>query len=55
MIDNDVVVRIKAGDREAFDILVEEYQAQVVNIAYGMLSNREDAFDCGAGGLYQDL
>ncbi len=45
MIDNDVVVRIKAGDREAFDILVEEYQAQVVNIAYGMLSNREDAFD----------
>lgn len=45
MIENDVVVRIKSGDRDAFNILVEEYQAQVVNIAYGMLSNREDAFD----------
>lgn len=35
----------KKGDRNAFNELVLKYQSKVVNIAYGMLSVREDAED----------
>ena len=41
----DLVSRLKKGDREAFNELVREYEKQVINIAYGMLSDREDAYD----------
>lgn len=43
--DDKTLAKIQSGDRAAFDLLVEEYQSQVINIAYGMLSNREDAYD----------
>ncbi len=44
--DTDELVRLcKKGDREAFGALVEEYQARIVNIAFGMLSDRDDAMD----------
>lgn len=43
--EHELVVRCKKGDREAFNCLVEKYQTKVVNIAYGMLSNQEDAYD----------
>lgn len=42
---SDLVPRLKKGDREAFNELVREYEKQVINIAYGMLSDREDALD----------
>lgn len=40
-----LVSRLKKGDREAFNELVREYEKQVINIAYSMLSDREDALD----------
>lgn len=42
---SDLVLRLKKGDREAFNELVREYEKQVINLAYGMLSEREDAYD----------
>lgn len=41
----DLISRLKKGDRNAFNELVREYEKQVINIAYGMLSDREDAYD----------
>ena len=43
--ENDLIKKCKKGSREAFNILVSNYQQQVINIAYGMLSNQEDAYD----------
>ncbi|MCI8403549.1 MAG: sigma-70 family RNA polymerase sigma factor [Clostridia bacterium] len=43
--ENELIKKCKKGDREAFNRLFEIYQSQVVNIAYGMLSDREDAYD----------
>ncbi|MGN0106556.1 MAG: RNA polymerase sigma factor [Hominilimicola sp.] len=45
MTENDLIKKCKRGSREAFNILFSRYQSQVVNIAYSMLSDREDAFD----------
>ena len=45
MTENDLIKKCKKGDREAFNVLFSNYQSQVINIAYGMLSNREDAYD----------
>ncbi len=43
--ENELIKKCKKGNREAFNRLFEIYQSQVVNIAYGMLSDREDAYD----------
>ncbi len=43
--ENDFIKKCKKGNREAFNRLFEIYQSQVVNIAYSMLSDREDAYD----------
>ncbi len=43
--ENDLVKKCKKGSREAFNILFSRYQSQVINTAYGMLSDREDAYD----------
>lgn len=45
MTENDVIKKCKKGSREAFNILFSRYQSQVINIAYSMLSNQEDAYD----------
>ena len=45
MTENDLIKKCKKGNREAFNILVTRYQSQVINIAYGMLSDQEDAYD----------
>lgn len=45
MTENDLIKKCKKGSREAFNILISKYQVQVINIAYNMLSNREDAYD----------
>ena len=41
----DLIKKCKRGDRDAFNELVTEYQSRVINIAYGMLSDRDDALD----------
>lgn len=45
MTEYEIIEKCKNGDREAFNTLVEMYQQQVFNIAYGMLSDYEDASD----------
>lgn len=45
MSGGDVIKRIQRGDRNAFNELVSEYEKQIINIAYGLLSDREDAYD----------
>lgn len=45
MPETELIERCQKGDREAFNELVEQYQSHVINIAYGMLSDREDAYD----------
>lgn len=43
--DEEIIKRMKRGDRNAFNELVKGYESKVVNAAFGMLSNREDAYD----------
>lgn len=45
MTDEEIIKRMKRGDRNAFNELVKGYESKVVNAAFGMLSNREDAYD----------
>ena len=45
MTDSELVRRIKAGESDAFDALCTMYDKKVVNIAYSLLSDREDALD----------
>lgn len=45
MSEQELVSLLKKGDREAFDEMIRIYQSKVINIAYGMLSDREDALD----------
>lgn len=45
MTDTELLERIKAGDMSAFDALCTAYDKKVVNIAYSLLSDREDALD----------
>lgn len=40
-----LVEKCAAGDAQAFDTLVRMYQNKIINIAYGMLQSREDAYD----------
>lgn len=42
---SDLIKRLRKGDRDAFNELVVQYEKQIINIAYGMLSDREDALD----------
>lgn len=43
--EKELLSQCKQGNRNAFNILVETYQSRVLNMAYGMLSNAEDAND----------
>lgn len=45
MPESELIKRCRKGDRDAFNELVEIYQSRVINIAYSMLSDREDAYD----------
>ena len=45
MTENDMIKQCKQGNRDAFNVLFEKYQSKVINLAYNMLSDREDAFD----------
>ncbi len=45
MTDIELVAKIKKGDMNAFDELVNAYNKRVANIAYSLLSDREDSLD----------
>lgn len=45
MTENELIERVKNGNRDAFTELMEKYQTQIFNVAYGMLSDYEDASD----------
>ena len=45
MSEKELVRLLKKGDRNAFNELISEYQNRVINIAYGMLSDADDALD----------
>lgn len=45
MTETELVKRCKSGDRNAFNELVTKYQSPVMNAAYNMLSNYDDAAD----------
>ena len=41
----ELIEKCASGDAQAFDVLVRTYQTKIINIAYGMLQNKEDAYD----------
>ena len=43
--DNELIDRYAAGDREAFDALVQKHQKPLYALVYRMVSNHEDAAD----------
>lgn len=43
--EKNLIKRCKNGDRNAFNELFGMYESKVINIAYGMLSDRDDAYD----------
>ena len=43
--DSEVIQRILAGDRAAFDLLVRQYQQDIFRLAYRMTRNPEEAKD----------
>lgn len=43
--DDELVVRVRAGDQEAFAALVERYKRTVYNLGYRLLGNSHDADD----------
>lgn len=43
--DLDLIARVDAGEREAFDELVIKYQKPLYSLIYRMVSNHEDAAD----------
>jgi RNA polymerase sigma-70 factor (ECF subfamily) len=44
--DSELVTRTKAGDKEAFDLLVERHAPNIYALCLKMLGNPEDAEDC---------
>ena len=45
MTDIELVSLIKKGNMDAFDELVKAYEKKVINVAYSLLSDKEDALD----------
>jgi RNA polymerase sigma-70 factor, ECF subfamily len=43
--DFKLLERVRGGDRDAYRVLVEQYQKRVYNLAYSLVKNREDAAD----------
>ena len=43
--DADLMLRVKQGDRSAFEALVEKYQQPVMNLIYRMLPDAAEAED----------
>lgn len=47
MEDEDVIRKVKAGDREAFSLLVEKYHRPLLNFIYHLLGNPSAVEDVG--------
>ena len=45
MNESEIIEQLKSGDKNAFNILVDTYRNQVLNICYRFLLNKEDAED----------
>lgn len=45
MTDNELIIACQKGDRDAFNVLMQKHQDKVFGMAYGMLSDYEDAKD----------
>ena len=45
MEDREIIERVRAGDTNAFGLLVEKYQTKIYNLALRMCGNEDDAFD----------
>lgn len=45
MKDTDLMMRVKAGDVSAFQLIVETYQRRVIDVAYRLLGDRDEAED----------
>jgi RNA polymerase sigma-70 factor (ECF subfamily) len=43
--DQDLVLRTKAGDQSAYEVLVGKYQNRAYNVAFQILRHHEDALD----------
>jgi RNA polymerase sigma-70 factor (ECF subfamily) len=43
--DGQTIARCLAGDREAYEMIVNKYQAGVLSLAWGILGNRAEAED----------
>src|SRR5882757_5654633 len=43
--DADLVAKTLAGQRKAFDVLIERYQRQAVAVSYRLLGNTNDALE----------
>ena len=45
MDDGQIIARCLAGEREAFEMIVNKYQARVLSLAWSVLGNRAEAED----------
>jgi len=43
--ENSLIERCTRGDYKAFRSLIQQYQSRIYSVCYGILRNREDAFD----------
>jgi RNA polymerase sigma-70 factor (ECF subfamily) len=43
--DADAVLRCQKGDTDAFEVLVDRHQKRMLNVAYRMLGNYDEACD----------
>ena len=51
MTDKELYRRVAKGDESAFSELIVRYESMVYNIVYGVLGNRDDAFDAAQEAL----
>ena len=45
LLDAELVARVQAGDKRAFDILVQKYQSKVVNLVGRYVSDQAECYD----------
>ena len=45
LLDAELVKRVQAGDKAAFDILVQKYQHKVVNLITRIVSDQTESYD----------
>ena len=45
MDEREIIEKVRQGDNQAYEILVERYQSKIYNLALRMCGNEDDAFD----------